>query len=83
VVALAPWVAYGTNFQYNARLTSSGTFDYFNGANNLEVGLGLPVQINDVISVYGYVAYSYAFSNLFGTTQPSSVWGGAKVTFSF
>ncbi len=82
-VSLAPWIAYGTNFQYNPRLTQEGTLDFFNGANNLEFGLGLPVKINDVISLYGYVAYSYAFSNLWGTTQPSSVWGGAKVTFSF
>ncbi len=83
IVALAPWIAYGTNFQYNPKLTSAGTYDFFNGANNLEFGLGLPVKINDVISVYGYVAYSYAFSNLWGTTNPSTCWGGAKVTFAF
>lgn len=83
IVALAPYVAYGTNFQYNPKLTSSGTMDFFNGANNIELGLGLPVKVNSVISLYGYVAYSYAFSNLWGTTSPSTVWGGAKVTFAF
>ncbi len=83
IVALAPWIAYGTNFQYNPKLTQDGTYDFFNGANNLEFGLGLPIKINDTISVYGYAAYSYAFSNLWGTTNPSTVWGGAKVTFSF
>jgi len=82
-LALAPWISYGTNFQYNARLTTEGTFDYFNGANNLELGLGLPIKLNDVISLYGYVAYSYAFDNLNGSTNPSTVWGGGKVTFSF
>jgi len=45
--------------------------------------LGLPIKLNDVISLYGYVAYSYAFENLNGTTDPSTFWGGAKVTFSF
>ena len=83
IVSLAPYVAYGTNFQYNARLTSGGTYDFFNGANNVEVGLAVPVKINSVISVSGYVAYSYAFANLWGTTSPSSTWGGAKVTFAF
>lgn len=83
VVALAPWVAYGTNFQYNPKLTQDGTYDFFNGANNLEIGVGLPIKINDMVSVYGYAAYSYAFANLWGTTQPSSVYGGAKVTFAF
>lgn len=82
-VALAPWISYGTNFQYNTRLSSNGTLDFFNGANALEFGLGLPIKLNDVISLYGYVAYSYAFENLNGTTNPSTVWGGAKVTFSF
>ncbi len=83
VVALAPWMAYGTNFAYNARLTSSGTYDYFSGANNLEIGIGLPIQITKMISVYGYAAYSYAFSNLWGTTDPSTFYGGAKVNFAF
>lgn len=83
IVSLAPWLAYGTNFQYNSRLTSSGTYDFFNGANNIEMGLSVPVKINSVITVSGYVAYSYAFANLYGTTNPSTVWGGAKVTFAF
>ena len=83
IVSLAPWVSYGTNFQYNNRLTSEGTYDFFNGANNIEIGLAVPVKINSVISVSGYVAYSYAFSNLAGTTNPSTTYGGAKVTFAF
>lgn len=83
IVSLAPWIAYGTNFQYNPKLTNDGTLDFFNGANNIEVGVGVPVKVNDVITLYGYGAYSYAFSNLWGTTQPSSLWGGAKVTFAF
>lgn len=83
IIALAPYVAYGTNFQYNPKLTSSGTMDFFNGANNIELGLGLPIKVNNVISLYGYAAYSYAFSNLWGTTNPSTLWGGAKVTFAF
>ena len=83
IVSLAPWVSYGTNFQYNTRLTSDGTYDFFNGANNIEIGLAVPVKINSVISVSGYVAYSYAFYNLGGTTNPSTPYGGAKVTFAF
>lgn len=83
IVSLAPWIAYGTNFEYNPKLEQDGSLDFFSGANNIEVGIGVPVKINDVISLYGYGAYSYAFSNLWGTTQPSSLWGGAKVTFAF
>ncbi|MDX2081501.1 MAG: hypothetical protein SFU53_12030 [Terrimicrobiaceae bacterium] len=83
VIALTPWIAYGTNFQYNPRLEENGDVDFFNGANNLEFGLGLPIKLSEVVSIYGYVAYSYAFYNLWGTTNPSTVWGGAKVTFSF
>lgn len=83
IVSLAPWISYGTNFQYNPKLTQDGTYDFFNGANNLEMGVALPVKINSVITVSGYGAYSYAFSNLWGTTSPSTLWGGAKVTFAF
>jgi len=83
IVSLAPWVAYGTTFEYNPKLDSNGSLDFYNGANNVEVGVSLPIKINNTISVSGYVAYSYAFYNLWGTTDPSTVWGGAKVTFSF
>lgn len=83
VVSLTPWISYGTNFRYNPRLTQDGTYDFYNGANNIEMGLAIPVKINDWISVSGYGAYGYAFSNLWGTTSPSTFWGGTKVTFAF
>lgn len=83
VISLTPWIAYGTNFEYNAKLESDGDLNFFNGVNNLELGIGLPIVINDTITLYGYGAYSYAFYNLGGTTDPSTFWGGAKVTFSF
>ena len=83
IVSLDPWVTFGTNFQYNGKLNGDGSYDFFNGANNLEIGLAVPVKINEVITVSGYIAYSYAFYNLAGTTDPSTVYGGAKVTFSF
>jgi len=82
IVSLQPWVGFGLNFDYNQKQTSEGLV-LFNGANNLETGLAVPVKINSVVSVSGYVAYSYAFYNLFGTTEPSTFWGGGKVTFSF
>lgn len=82
IVSLAPWIAFGTNFRYNASQESDGSLDFFNGANNAEVGLGLPIKINSVITLYGYAAYSYQWNSLVGT-EPSSFWGGAKVTFAF
>jgi len=82
IVSLAPWVSFGTNFEYNAKVDSDGELDFFNGANNLELGIGLPIKINDTITLYGYGAYSYQWYGLVGT-EPSTFWGGAKVTFSF
>ena len=82
IVSLAPWTAFGVNFEYNARV-SNGNTDFYNGVNNLEIGLAVPVKINNMISVSAYGAYSYAFYNLWGTTDPSTFWGGAKVTLSF
>lgn len=82
VLSLAPWIGYGTNFEYNAKVESDGSLNWFNGANNLELGIGLPIKINDTITLYGYGAYSYQWYGLVGT-EPSSFWGGAKVTFNF
>lgn len=80
VIALEPWVALGVNFQYNFD-ENGNTYD---GLNNLELGLAVPVQINKVISVSPYVAFSQAIGNdgLLGTRR-STCWGGASVTFSF
>ena len=83
IIALAPWFGFGASFDFNARTEDNERgFDFFTGANNIEVGIGLPIKINDVITVYGYGAYSYQWQGLIGT-EPSTFWGGAKVTFSF
>ena len=83
IISLAPWFAFGTSFDFNAQTAdNSRGFDFYTGANNIEVGIGLPIKINDVITVYGYGAYSYQWQSLVGT-EPSTFWGGAKITFSF
>jgi hypothetical protein len=78
VLSIDPWAGFGLNFGYN--YDQNGSFD---GANNLEFGVAVPWAINDVITLSGYVAYSYAFENIWGTTQPNTFWGGGKVSFAF
>ncbi|GAB4177194.1 MAG: hypothetical protein Fur0032_17310 [Terrimicrobiaceae bacterium] len=78
-VSIDPWISFGTNFDYNV----DENLNQFVGANDLQVGIGVPWAINDTITLYGYGAYSYAWENLFGTTRPNTFWGGAKVIFSF
>jgi hypothetical protein len=82
ILSLTPWIALGTNFDYNAKVEPDGNTNFFVGTNNLEMGIGLPIKINDTITLYGYGAYSYQWYGLVGT-EPSTFWGGAKVTFSF
>ena len=83
IISLEPWFAFGVSFDFNARTADNESgFDFFTGANNIEVGIALPIKINDVITLYGYGAYSYQWEDLIGT-EPSTFWGGAKVTFSF
>jgi hypothetical protein len=83
IVSLAPWFGFGTSFDFNAQANDTATgYNFFTGANNIEMGIGIPIKVNSVISLYGYGAYSYQWYGLVGT-QPSTFWGGAKVTFSF
>ena len=83
IIALAPWFGFGASFDFNAQVEENERgFNFFTGANNIEVGIGLPIKINDNITVYGYGAYSYQWNDLIGT-EPSTFWGGAKVTLSF
>ncbi len=79
VLSVDPWAAFGLNFGYNL----DGNGSAFDGANNLEFGVAIPWAINDVITLSGYVAYSYAFEDLYGTTADNTFWGGGKVTFAF
>ena len=83
IISLAPWFGFGASFDFNPQVANnSDGFRFFTGANNIEVGIGLPIKINSTITVYGYGAYSYQWSDLVGT-EPSTFWGGAKVTLSF
>jgi hypothetical protein len=83
IISLAPWFGFGTSFDFNARDADNASgFEFFTGAQHIEVGIGLPIKINEVITLYGYGAYSYQWQDLIGT-EPSTFWGGAKVTFSF
>ncbi len=83
IISLAPWFGFGTSFDFNARTADNASgFEFFTGGNHIEVGIGLPIKINDMITLYGYGAYSYQWEGLIGT-EPSTFWGGAKVTFSF
>jgi len=77
-LSIDPWTSFGINFGYNANADG----DFFNGGNNYEIGIGVPIKINDVIGIYGYVAYSYQWNDLVGT-RPSTFWGGGSVNFSF
>lgn len=78
IISLAPWIAFGTSFDYNFQSDGST----LTGANNLELGIGVPIKINDVISLYVYGAYSTQWENLVGT-EDNTFWGGGKVTFTF
>jgi hypothetical protein len=79
IVSLAPYSTLNFNFGYNL----DENLEAFDGFNNWELGLSVPIAINDTISITPYVAYSYAFVNLWGTTMPSTFWGGGNVSFAF
>jgi hypothetical protein len=77
IISLAPWFGFGASFDFNPQVANnSDGFRFFTGANNIEVGIGLPIKINSTITVYGYGAYSYQWSDLVGT-EPSTFWGVA------
>ncbi len=82
VITLAPWISYGQNFRFNAQEKPNGTSAFFNGANDFEAGISLPIKINHFVTVSGYGTYSYNFDSLVHT-NPSTFWGGAKVSLNF
>ncbi len=81
VVALTPWTSFGTNFRYNFTAKSDPPSP-FNGGNDWQIGVALPITLSEVVSIAPYGAYSYQWNDLVGT-KPSTFWGGGSVTFSF
>lgn len=78
IISIDPYVALNFNFHYNSREDG----DYFDGVNNFEFGVSVPWQVNEIITVAGYVASSYQWQDLVGTPK-SIVWAGVNVGFSF
>jgi hypothetical protein len=87
IVSLVPYTALGLNFGYNyegdINSNPNGSLNYFSGFNNWEGGVSMPIALSENITLSGYVAYSYAFVNINGTTLPSTFWGGANLAFAF
>jgi hypothetical protein len=79
-VSVASWTAMGVNFRYNT--TGNEEPAPFTGADHVEAGLALPIQLTPAINLTPYVSASYQWQDLIGT-RPLTFWGGAAVTFSF
>jgi hypothetical protein len=95
-VSLAPSLVYGINYGFNNRLdtpateTTDAVTTRFNGGNNLQATLGLPIQFTSWFAVTPYIAYSYQWQSLgagsgtgTGYTAANTWWGGVSANFSF
>ena len=81
IISLAPWFGFGASFDFNARTADNRDgFDFFTGANNIEVGIGLPIKINDMITRLRIWRLQLSMGGTSVGTEPSTFWGGAKVT---
>jgi len=83
-VSLAPYTQFGINFGYNTRAVGATRF---NGGNNWQTGVALPIQFTSWFGVSPYIAYSYQWQNLgypgVGQTAVNTWWGGISANFSF
>lgn len=77
-LSLAPFTAFGTNFEFNERNNGS----YFRGGNNWELGLAMPVALTSWFAITPYVTYSYQWQDLVGTDE-NTWWAGVSASFSF
>lgn len=89
-VALEPYTAFGINFGFNNRWIEDDTAQYrFNGGNNWELGVAVPVAFTGWFSVAPYVAYSHQWQNLPSYnegnpfTAANTWWAGVKATLAF
>jgi len=91
-VALEPAFMYGINFGLNDRADDPANeiTSRFNGGNNLQMMLGLPVQFTSWFNITPYIAYSYQWQTLgagdgtgTGRTAVNTWWAGISANFSY
>jgi hypothetical protein len=92
-VALEPYTSFGFNFGFNNSVTDA-TVDpvavqRFNGGNNWQLGVALPIQFTSWFGISPYIAYSYQWQNIqaFGTgqnvTDANTWWCGISANISY
>jgi hypothetical protein len=83
-VSLAPYTQFNLNFRFN---NQAPNFRPFNGGNNWQTGVALPIQFTSWFSVSPYVAYSWTWQNLQspfgGNTGVNTWWGGISANFTY
>lgn len=83
-VSLAPYTQFNLNFRFNTRTPESTPF---NGGNNWQSGIALPIQFTSWFNVSPYVAYSWTWQNLQGpfgnATDVNTWWCGVSANFSY
>jgi hypothetical protein len=86
-VSLAPYTQFGINFGFN---NNNFGATRFNGGNNWQAGIALPIQFTSWFSISPYIAYSYQWQQLVagagtgtGQTAVNTWWGGISANFSY
>jgi hypothetical protein len=85
-VSLEPYTQFGVNFGFNFNNFGNNRF---NGGNNWQTGVALPIQFTSWFGISPYVAYSYQWQQLpsFGANQGATAintwWAGVSANFSF
>lgn len=86
-VALEPYTQFGINFGFNNNNFGNTRF---NGGNNWQTGLALPIQFTSWFSISPYIAYSYQWQQLVagagtgtGATAINTWWGGISANISY
>jgi hypothetical protein len=83
-VSLAPYTQFNLNFRFN---NQAPNFRPFNGGNNWQTGVALPIAFSSRFSVSPYIAYSWTWQNLQspfgGNTGVNTWWGGISATLTY
>ncbi len=86
-VSLAPYSMFGINFGFNNK---DGGATRYNGGNNWQSGIALPVAFTSWLTVSPYIAYSYQWNNFIagagsgtGLTDENTWWAGVSATVAF
>jgi hypothetical protein len=83
VLSLRPYALLSVSFNDETEATSNFGRKYFTGWNDTEIGIKAPFQVNNHVTISGFLAYDHSLATPDQSTSRNNAWTGGEVAVAF